>query len=262
MGTAATIAVCNQKGGVGKTTTCYHLSRAAARDGARVLAIDLDPQGSLTAILARGGAVAADAVTIADVLSPRVHDIALSDVATPSHWEGIDVAPATHRTLAAVRDELVTTQLGRERRLADALTQVSGYDLILIDCAPDLNTLMHNALVAATHAVVVTAPAFLASEGLAALLGTIEEIRGYYNPALILSGVVVNGYDGRRIAHRERLAELTTSDLPLLEPVIPQRAAIQDATDAGYGLDQWPGGYALGDLYQQLYRAITKGIAL
>lgn len=257
MGTA-TIAVCNQKGGVGKTTTCYHLSRAAARDGARVLVIDLDPQGSLTAILAKGGAVAPDELTVADVLSPRVDDVALTDVVIPAHWDGVDVAPATSRTMASVRDELVTTPLGRERRLENAVAQVKGYDLMLIDCAPDLNTLMHNALVAATSALVVTAPAFLASEGLAALLGTIEEIRGYYNPALTLAGVAVNEYDNRRIAHRERLAELTASGLPILQPVIPRRAAIQDATDAGYGLDQWPGGYALADLYQQLYRSITK----
>ncbi|NYJ76515.1 AAA family ATPase [Allobranchiibius huperziae] len=255
-----TIAVCNQKGGVGKTTTCYHLARAAAREGRRVLAIDLDPQGSLTAILAKNGSVQADELTIADVLSPRVQDVALVDVLTPGLWEGIQVAPATNRTLAAVRDELITTPLGRERRLADAVAGVPGYDLVLVDCAPDLNTLMHNALVAAQSAVVVTAPAFLASEGLSTLLGTIEEIRGYYNPQLKVGGVVVNGYDSRRVGHRDRLAELEASGLPVLDPVIPQRAAIQDATDSGYGLDQWPGGYPLADLYQQLFRAITKEI--
>src|SRR5690625_2035428 len=130
--TARILAVCNQKGGVGKTTTTYHLARAGIRAGKKVLVVDLDPQGTLTNIAAREE-LPEDSISIADVLSARGRE-PLAEVIVPGLWEGLDVAPTVGEGLGVVRDELVVAGAGREARLRDALSQAAQqYDLILID---------------------------------------------------------------------------------------------------------------------------------
>lgn len=129
------LALCNQKGGAGKTTTTANLARAAITQGRRTLVVDLDPQGNLTSVLA-AEEVAEDVVSLADVLSPRTN-IAVAVVITDGVWKGLDVLPSGGDRLAAVGSELIVMTTGGALRLRRALkTVATDYDLVLIDCPP------------------------------------------------------------------------------------------------------------------------------
>ena len=240
--TTRILALCNQKGGVGKSTTTFHLARAAITAGQRVLVVDLDPQGNLTSVAA-AEPVPEDQVGLADVLSSRAEETA-RDVIVPGVWEGMDVLPTTGETLGFVRDELVVAGAGREGRLREALTEVAtDYDLILIDCAPSLDQLTINGLTAADAAVVVTQSKLWSANGLAHLLTTIDNVRRYYNPGLTVAGIIVNQHEEHTVAGRHCRQELqeaaTSRSLTVLTPPVPKRAAIADATEAARGLDEW-----------------------
>ena len=240
--TTRILALCNQKGGVGKSTTTFHLARAAITAGQRVLVVDLDPQGNLTSVAA-AEPVAEDQVGLADVLSSRAEETA-RDVIVSGVWEGLEVLPTTGETLGFVRDELVVAGAGREGRLREALTEVAtDYDLILIDCAPSLDQLTINGLTAADAAVVVTQSKLWSANGLAHLLTTIDNVRRYYNPGLSGAGIIVNQHEEHTVAGRHWRQELqeaaTARSLTVLTPPVPKRAAIADATEAARGLDEW-----------------------
>ncbi|MEB2528667.1 ParA family protein [Kocuria rosea] len=240
--TTRILALCNQKGGVGKSTTTFHLARAAITAGQRVLVVDLDPQGNLTSVAA-AEPVPEDQVGLADVLSSRAEETA-RDVIVSGVWEGLEVLPTTGETLGFVRDELVVAGAGREGRLREALTEVAtDYDLILIDCAPSLDQLTINGLTAADAAVVVTQSKLWSANGLAHLLTTIDNVRRYYNPGLTVAGIIVNQHEEHTVAGRHWRQELqeaaTARSLTVLTPPVPKRAAIADATEAARGLDEW-----------------------
>ena len=240
--TTRILALCNQKGGVGKSTTTFHLARAAITAGQRVLVVDLDPQGNLTSVAA-AELVPEDQVGLADVLSSRAEETA-RDVIVSGVWEGLEVLPTTGETLGFVRDELVVAGAGREGRLREALTEVAtDYDLILIDCAPSLDQLTINGLTAADAAVVVTQSKLWSANGLAHLLTTIDNVRRYYNPGLTVAGIIVNQHEEHTVAGRHWRQELqeaaTARSLTVLTPPVPKRAAIADATEAARGLDEW-----------------------
>ncbi|GGG71343.1 chromosome partitioning protein ParA [Kocuria dechangensis] len=240
--TTRILALCNQKGGVGKSTTTFHLARAAITAGQRVLVVDLDPQGNLTSVAA-AEPVPEDQVGLADVLSSRAEETA-RDVIVPGVWEGLDVLPTTGETLGFVRDELVVAGAGREGRLRESLAEVAGnYDLILIDCAPSLDQLTINGLTAADAAVVVTQSKLWSANGLAHLLTTIDNVRRYYNPELSVAGIIVNQHEEHTVAGRHWRQELQEAaaarSLTVLAPPVPKRAAIADATEAARGLDEW-----------------------
>lgn len=261
--TARIFALCNQKGGVGKSTTTFHLARAAVRRGRRVLVVDLDPQGNLTTLIA-GEEVEQDQAGTADVLSAR-SPYGVRDVAIPGAWDGLSLVPTTGDSLGAVRDELVVSGPGREARLSEALAVVAeDYDLILIDCAPALDQLTSNALTAAHGVVVVTHTRLLSSNGLGSLLQTIESVRGYYNQNLYVAGIIVNMHDPQTVSGRERLEELRAaaaeSNLHILEPVVDKRVVIGDAADASIGLDEWGSkeATALGEMYAKHLTSIEE----
>jgi chromosome partitioning protein len=227
---------------VGKSTTTFHLARAAITAGQRVLMVDLDPQGNLTSVAA-AEPVPEDQVGLADVLSSRAEET-VRDVIVPGVWEGLDVLPTTGETLGFVRDELVVAGAGREGRLREALAEVAGnYDLILIDCAPSLDQLTINGLTAADAAVVVTQSKLWSANGLAHLLTTIDNVRRYYNPELSVAGIIVNQHEEHTVAGRHWRQELQEAaaarSLTVLAPPVPKRAAIADATEAARGLDEW-----------------------
>src|SRR5690625_128619 len=261
---AEILALCNQKGGVGKTTTAFHLARAAVLTGRRVLLVDADPQGNLTAVTT-GEPVADDQVGVADALSTHAPET-LADVIVPAVWPGLGVAPTSGITLGAVRDELVIAGAGREARLRHALANVAGeYDLILIDCAPSLDQLTVNALTAARRAVVVTQAKLFSANGLAQLLETVATVRDHYNPALTIGGVIVNQHEAATISGRQWLEDLHAAGgeqhIPVLTPPIPKRVVISDALEAATGLDEWGTADAagIGDLYARHLARIEEG---
>lgn len=240
-----TIAIANQKGGVGKTTTTYHLARAAHTQGLKTLVVDMDPQGNLSSALAvdtlpEDTAGAADALTQRANLAMKIEDVILETI-----WDQVNLVPTVGDALADVRDEIAAAKVGREFRLRQVLDQLpTGYDLILIDCAPSLDVLAINAFTAADHVLIVTHAAQWSSNGLARLLGTINDIGRYYNPELNIAGVVINQYEKNTIAGPQWRMEIekavTDRGLQVLQPPMPKRVFIKDSAEAATGLDEWP----------------------
>lgn len=240
--TARILALCNQKGGVGKSTTTFHLARSAVVLGLRVLVVDFDPQGNITAVAA-AESVAEDQAGVADALSSRANET-LRDVIVPGVWDGLAIVPTAGITLGSVRDELVIAGAGREGRLREALATVSDdFDLVLIDCGPSLDQLTINALAAADGVVIVTHSKQWSLSGLSQLLDTVDNVRRYYSPALEVAGVIVNQHEERTVSGQTWLEELQVAGeargLNVLTPPIPKRVVIADATEAALGLDQW-----------------------
>ena len=245
---------------MGKTTTTFHLARAAAVAGKRVLVIDADPQGNLTFAIA-ADQVADDQVGLADVLSKR-SDEGLADVVVEGLW-GVHLVPTTGTTLGMVRDELIVSGAGRENRLRDALATVKDdYDLVLIDCAPSIDQLMINGLTAAAAVLIVSHTKQFSANGLGQLLTTIDEVREYYNRQLAVAGVLINQHEEQTVSGRTWAEELQTAaqdrQLTILEPYMPKKVVISDAVEASLGLDEYGTREALRlfETYQHFLTAI------
>lgn len=248
------IAMCNQKGGPGKTTSTFHLARAAVLRGRRVLLVDADPQGNLTRS-ASAEDLGDDALSLADVLSSRTSE-KLRDVIVPSVWEGADLVPTVGETLSLVREELVVSSVGSESRLRSALGDVAeDYDLILIDCAPSLDKLTVNAMVAASELVVVTQPKLYSVDGLSRLLDTVALVKEHYNASLEVTGIIVNLYEERTISSKRWVEDIRAAaearGIPIVEPLVPKAVVIADAGESGTGLDEWgtPGARTMAQIY-------------
>jgi chromosome partitioning protein len=215
-------AVVNQKGGVGKTTISLTLGAAALRRGSRVLLVDLDPQASATSVV---GADVDEQPTMTDVM---LSDCPLGEAVRPTEW-GLDLAPADRGLRSA--DSGVTT--GDEAVLPRQLETVGDYDLMLIDCPPNLGTLTIDALAAASRALVVTEPTFLALHAMEELLDTLGDVAAEQNPSLELAGVVLNRVEATA-EHRHSVAELEDAfGSQVWEPHVPKRAILQDAMRRG-----------------------------
>lgn len=245
-------ALCNQKGGVGKTTTTINLARAAHLRGLRTLVVDLDPQANSTSTLL-GKPPDPDVESLADVLSART-DAKAADVIVNTGWAGVDLLPSGGDALADVGGELVAMGPGREHRLREALAKLDGYDLALLDSPPSLDLLTINALTAAHRLVIVTTAALFSADGIARLMATIEAVVRYANPDLTIAGVVVNALQARTRRQKHWMAELAAdAPAPVWQPPVPAATWIAEAVEAGSGLDEWntPAATVLAETYDR-----------
>lgn len=222
-----TIAIANQKGGVGKTTTAINVATAMAATGWRTLLVDLDPQGNASTGLGVG--MGEREVSSYDLL---VDDTPLVDAIVETTIPGLDLVPAT-QDLSGAEVELVSAD-ERTARLRSALSQQKGYDICFIDCPPSLGLLTLNALCAADTLLVPLQCEFFALEGLSQLLQTVDLVQQRFNSDLSIIGVALTMYD-----RRNRLTDQVSEDVRdclgnlVFETVIPRNVRLSEAPSHG-----------------------------
>jgi chromosome partitioning protein len=222
-----TVAVANQKGGVGKTTTSVNLAASLAAMGRNILLVDLDPQGNAT--MSSGVDKHEAELTAYELL---MGEAPLNEVAVPAGENGFHVVPA-NRDLTAAEIELLSVD-GRERRLAEALATGFQYEFVIIDCPPSLSMLTLNALVAAKSVIITMQCEYFALEGLSALLNTIRRVSETVNSELEIEGILRTMYDPRNSLTSEVSGQLHKhfGDL-VYRTVIPRNVRLAEAPSHG-----------------------------
>jgi chromosome partitioning protein len=252
-GPARIIAMCNQKGGVGKTTTAINLASALAGYGRKVLVVDFDPQGALSAGL---GVVAHDIKTIYDLMVEK--DLKVQDVILPTGVKNLDVIPA-NIDLSAAEVQLVN-EVAREQILARVLRPVTdNYDVVIIDCQPSLGLLTVNALTAAHGVLIPLNCEFFALRGVALLIETIEKVRDRLNPAIKLDGILATMYDPRTLHAREVVERLYEAfGDQVFDTIVHRTVKFPDATIAAVPITEFAPTSDAAEYYRTVARELVS----
>ena len=252
-GPARIIAMCNQKGGVGKTTTAINLASALAGYGRKVLLVDFDPQGALSAGL---GVVAHDIKTIYDLMVEK--DLKVQDVILPTSVKNLDVIPA-NIDLSAAEVQLVN-EVAREQILARVLRPVTdNYDVVIIDCQPSLGLLTVNALTAAHGVLIPLNCEFFALRGVALLIETIEKVRDRLNPAIKLDGILATMYDPRTLHAREVVERLYEAfGDQVFDTIVHRTVKFPDATIAAVPITEFSPTSDAAEYYRTVARELVS----
>jgi chromosome partitioning protein len=253
-GPARTVAVCNQKGGVGKTTTTINLGAALAEQGRRVLLVDFDPQGALSVGL---GIQPHDIdATVYNLLMDR--DVTSHDVLYKTGVNGMDLLPS-NIDLSGAEVQLVH-EVGREYVLGGVLEPMAhDYDVIMIDCQPSLGLLTINALACADGVLIPLECEYFAMRGVALLMETIEKVSRRLNTKLTIDGLLATMYDSRTLHTREVLASIVNGfGDKVFHTVINRTVRFPDATVAGEPITSFDSGSMGANAYRELAKEVLE----
>lgn len=255
IGQTKVIAVLNQKGGVGKSTTSINLAAALGAMNKQVLLVDLDPQGNSSSGLGIDKGLVESCI-----YNVLLDDVPLQDVIIPDVCEGLDVAPATIN-LAGAEVELVS-EMARENRLKDAVGQMRGkYDYIFIDCPPSLGLLTVNALVAADKLLIPIQCEYYALEGVTKLLDSMKRVKTRLNPSLEISGVLLTMYDNRTTLSKQVVDEVKSYfGRTVFNTLIPRTVKLSEAPSYGMPITEYdPRGKGAISYIELAKEVISRG---
>jgi len=251
-GPARIVALCNQKGGVGKTTSTINLGAALAEVGRRVLLVDFDPQGALSV----GLGVQPHQLDLTSYNLLMERSVGVDDVIMKTSVPGVDLLPS-NIDLSAAEIQLVT-EVAREQALARELRPVlDTYDYVLIDCQPSLGLLTVNALTAAHGVIIPLECEFFSLRGVALLIDTIEKVQQRLNPDLKLDGILATMYDGRTLHGREVFSRVVEAfGDTVFNTVITRTVRFPETTVAGEPITSWASSSTGAKAYRNLAREV------